>query len=191
MRALILAAGKGARMLPLTLHNPTPLLEVGERPLIGWGGYGRNRVTTETGETISITDSLWSIVMGMYGFVGLAAVYPNKQIPTGHARMLVTDSHQVRALRRPMRNPGRTPDRWPARAEPGESELGDLPPSLALPSSVLCTPCGVMSKVQARAITSGSPTMARLRKKGVAQAGIRVAGTRRSSASSPATASTT
>ena len=45
-----------------------------QRPTLGWGGWGRNRVYDEDGRDISITDGLWVITLGCNGIVGLAAL---------------------------------------------------------------------------------------------------------------------
>lgn len=53
MKTMILAAGLGNRMRPLTLHTPKPLLEVGGKPLIVWhieklAAMGVNEVVINT-----------------------------------------------------------------------------------------------------------------------------------------------
>jgi hypothetical protein len=41
------------------------------QPIFGWGGWGRARIFNEYGQDISVTDSLWIINFGNFGFVGL------------------------------------------------------------------------------------------------------------------------
>lgn len=45
-----------------------------ERPLLGWGGWGRNRVRDASGRDISVTDGQWVIVLGNRGLIGLIAL---------------------------------------------------------------------------------------------------------------------
>jgi hypothetical protein len=44
------------------------------RPVLGWGGWGRNRIYDEQGRDISVTDGYWVIVFGVHGLVGLVAM---------------------------------------------------------------------------------------------------------------------
>lgn len=46
-----------------------------EKPLFGWGGWGRHGVQNEYGELTTISDSLWVLTLGQKGLVGLAALY--------------------------------------------------------------------------------------------------------------------
>lgn len=52
-----------------------------ERPIFGWGGWGRNRVYNEQGDDISVTDSLWIIAFGVNGAVGLISLFGSMLIP--------------------------------------------------------------------------------------------------------------
>jgi hypothetical protein len=46
-----------------------------EKPIFGWGGWGRWRVRNdETGEDMTSSDGMWVIVRGERGMVGLAAI---------------------------------------------------------------------------------------------------------------------
>ncbi len=53
-----------------------------ERPVFGWGGWGRARIHDETGRDITITDSLWIICIGNKGILGLAALLFALMLPT-------------------------------------------------------------------------------------------------------------
>lgn len=55
MKAMILAAGLGNRMRPLTLYTPKPLLEVGGKPLIVWHIEKLKRI----GVTEIVINSAW------------------------------------------------------------------------------------------------------------------------------------
>jgi hypothetical protein len=61
------------------------LEKVAQRPLFGWGRYGRNRVLTENwqGATVdaSITDGRWIITFGQFGIFGFFAEFGLLAIP--------------------------------------------------------------------------------------------------------------
>ncbi|MEM8871276.1 MAG: hypothetical protein AAGE38_12805 [Pseudomonadota bacterium] len=46
-----------------------------ERPLLGWGGWRRNRVFNEEGQDISTTDGAWIITFGRSGWVGYVGLF--------------------------------------------------------------------------------------------------------------------
>lgn len=56
------------------LDNEEQLLDkASERPLFGWGGWGRGRVYDDAGRDISVTDGEWIITLGENGWVGYLA----------------------------------------------------------------------------------------------------------------------
>lgn len=64
-----------ARSLEGRLFHETQLAEKArERPVLGWGAWGRNRITDEYGEDESVTDGLWIIVFGQRGLVGIVGL---------------------------------------------------------------------------------------------------------------------
>lgn len=95
MKAIILAAGKGRRLVPITDWVPKPLLPIGGRPIIG--------TLLTSLRTAGITDVL--IVVGhladkMYDFLGDGSAYGVRltyreqveQLGTAHAVMQALDS---------------------------------------------------------------------------------------------------
>ncbi len=59
-----------------------------QKMIFGWGGFGRNRVYDENGKDLSITDSLWIIVFGTNGLVGLCSVTASMLLPVVRFFML-------------------------------------------------------------------------------------------------------
>jgi hypothetical protein len=59
-----------AESLAYRFRNEDRLLaRAKQRPLFGWGGWGRNRVYNELGEDISVTDGRWAVLFGQGGWV--------------------------------------------------------------------------------------------------------------------------
>ncbi len=51
-------------------HEDNLLAKAEERPLFGWGIWGRSRVYDEKGNDISVTDGYWVLVVGEMGWIG-------------------------------------------------------------------------------------------------------------------------
>ncbi len=45
-----------------------------ERPLLGWGGWDRWRVHDRFGHDLAVSDALWAIAFGQFGFFGLVSL---------------------------------------------------------------------------------------------------------------------
>lgn len=57
-------------------HEDALLARANEKPLAGWGTWGRNRIyDPQTGRDLSVTDGLWVIIIGQYGWLGYLAQF--------------------------------------------------------------------------------------------------------------------
>ena len=84
--------------LQYRMHNEDILAaKAMQRPILGWGAWGRARVYDESGRDISITDGLWIITLGNQGIVGLASLTLTMLLPAG----LMLRRYPVRAWREP------------------------------------------------------------------------------------------
>ena len=95
MRAMILAAGKGERMRPLTLHTPKPLIPVAGVPLIEY----HLRALAQAGVTEVVINHAWlgdriEAHLGDGARFGLQIVYSKESQP------LETGGGIYQALRR-------------------------------------------------------------------------------------------
>lgn len=71
-----------ANSLNFRLENEDILLaKANERPLFGWGTWGRNRVFDEEGRDISTTDGYWVMAIGTSGWIGYLGQFGLLTIP--------------------------------------------------------------------------------------------------------------
>lgn len=66
---------RAASFLTRLENEDQMLAKAAERPLFGWGGWGRSRVYDETGRDITIADGAWVITLGVDGWVGYVGRY--------------------------------------------------------------------------------------------------------------------
>jgi len=64
-----------------------------QRPIFGWGGWGRSRVVNEEGKDISVTDGLWIIVLGQNGIVGYSALCLAILLPAAMLLLRIRTAH--------------------------------------------------------------------------------------------------
>lgn len=57
------------------------LARAAEKPLSGWGSWGRPRVYDEKGRDISVTDGLWIIILGERGWIGYICFFGLLTLP--------------------------------------------------------------------------------------------------------------
>jgi hypothetical protein len=65
-----------ASSLRVRFENEASLLERAlQRPILGWGRYGRSRIYDEGGKDVSVTDGHWVITIGQFGILGFVAEF--------------------------------------------------------------------------------------------------------------------
>ncbi|MEM1156481.1 MAG: hypothetical protein AAGI44_20280, partial [Pseudomonadota bacterium] len=68
--------------LDFRLRNEDALLNrAQERPLLGWGGWGRNMLYDEDGRNLVVTDGTWIIYFGKDGWLGYIATFGLLTLP--------------------------------------------------------------------------------------------------------------
>jgi hypothetical protein len=71
----MIGRGDRADSLDFRFENDDMLIaKAMQRPLFGWGGWGRSRVYDEFGGCLTTMDAYWTIILGQYGCIGLVSV---------------------------------------------------------------------------------------------------------------------
>jgi hypothetical protein len=71
-----------AQSLEFRLQNEDVLLvRAAEKPVFGWGTWGRNQIWSETGRLLTVTDGRWIILLGVGGWLLLLAEFGLLSLP--------------------------------------------------------------------------------------------------------------
>lgn len=57
------------------LNEDMALNRAAEQPLFGWGTWGRDRVYTDAGRDMTVSDGIWTIIFGQRGWLGYIEFY--------------------------------------------------------------------------------------------------------------------
>jgi hypothetical protein len=64
------------------MHNEDVLMaRAHEKPVFGWGSWGRNQIWSETGRLLTVTDGRWIILFGVGGWTLLLAEFGLLSLP--------------------------------------------------------------------------------------------------------------
>ncbi len=75
-------APERASSFSVRLQNEQEMLvQAREKPLFGWGGYGRNRIFDEAGNDISLVDGLWISILGLGGWFAYIGLFGMLVLP--------------------------------------------------------------------------------------------------------------
>ena len=85
-----------SRSLNFRFTNEDIFLErASERPLFGWGGWGRNRIYDKSGRNTLVKDGHWVSTISTYGWVGYLAEFGLLTL----GMILLTQSRRLRNLK--------------------------------------------------------------------------------------------
>lgn len=72
----LLSADRAGSLGVRLINEDKLLTKAAEKPIFGWGSWGRNRVySPEDGSDLSVTDGGWIIALGMWGWTGYLAMF--------------------------------------------------------------------------------------------------------------------
>lgn len=76
------ASAERAESIEFRFKNEVGLLaRAAEKPLFGWGGWGRSRLVDKRGQDVSTPDGIWVIRLGVFGWVGYVTYFGLLTVP--------------------------------------------------------------------------------------------------------------